>query len=53
MIHDLLARGKGQEIFLYNRLNKEIFMGLGRMALLWILGVPIFAIIILKLLGII
>lgn len=32
---------------------KEDVMGLGRMALLWILGVPLGVIIILKILGLI
>ena len=33
--------------------NRMGFMGIGRMALLWILGVPIIAIVVLKLLGLI
>ncbi|MBS4164171.1 Uncharacterized protein PRO82_001489 [Candidatus Protochlamydia amoebophila] len=33
--------------------NRRIDMGLGRMALLWILGVPVGVIAILKLLGLI
>lgn len=32
---------------------KEFYMGLGRMALLWILGIPLGVIIILKVLGVI
>lgn len=48
----LLEIGHSQYHFV-GSFYKELFMGVGRMALLWILGVPLVVIVILKLLGII